>query len=89
MRTFGSRREEFAGSLRSYKIQEAIRGFEEDSSDHRDKVVVTVDALKQVLDGLVAGCRAVDEALASGLVEFDKSTSALAEGSADRAGALQ
>ena len=42
MRTFGSRRDEFASSLRSDKIQQAILHFEEDSSDHRDKVVAAL-----------------------------------------------
>jgi len=80
MRTFGSRRDEFATSLRSDIIQNAIRQFEDDSSDHRDKVVQAIDALKKVLDGLIDGCRTVDEALSAGLAEFDKSTSALATG---------
>lgn len=87
MRTFGSRRDEFAASLRSSRIQEAIRCFEEDSSDHRDKVVETIDGLKRVLDGLVEGCRTVDKDLSSGLAEFDKSTSGLVKGPAADVGA--
>jgi len=82
MRTFAKRRDEFGASLRSHRIQEAIRHFEEDSSDHRDKVVETIDGLKRVLDALVEGCRTVDEALSSGLDEFDRSTSGLVKGPA-------
>lgn len=78
MRSFGRRGDEFAHALRSHKIQEAIRRFEEDSSDHRDTVVVAVDALKRRLDGLVAGCREVDAALTGGLDEMDKSLAAFA-----------
>ena len=86
MRTFGKRGGEFAVSLRSDMIERAIGKFEEDSSDHRDKVVQAVDGLKQVLDGLVQACRTVDEALSSNLTEFDKSTSALAKPRAEMGG---
>jgi hypothetical protein len=89
MRTFGRRREEFAGALRSSRILEAIRCFEEDSSDHRDEVLETIDGLKRVLDGLVEGCRTLDEALLSGLTEFDKSTSGLLKGPTAAVGASE
>lgn len=79
MRTFGKRGGEFAASLRSDMIEKAIGKFEEDSSDHRDKVVQAVDGLKQVLDGLIDACRTVDNALSANLAEFDKSTSGLAK----------
>lgn len=82
MRSFGGRGDEFAPALRSHIIQQAIRRFEDDSSDHRDKVVVAVDALKERLDGLVAGCREVDAALSGGLDEMDKSLAAFSAPSA-------
>lgn len=76
MRAFGRRGDDFAEALRSHKIQTAIRAFEKDSSDHRDKVVEVIDALKQRLDGLLAGCREVDAALTGGLDEMDDSLAA-------------
>ncbi len=81
MRRFGSRGDEYAAALRSHTIQRAIHDFEEDSSDHRDKVIKAVDLLTQLLNGLVQGCRTVDRELNSGLLEMDKSLDAFARNS--------
>lgn len=72
LHNFGDRGDEYAASLRSHIIQQAIRDFEKDSSDHRDKLVKGVEMLKQLLDGLVEGCRTVDAELGKGLGEMDK-----------------
>lgn len=79
MRNFGRRGDEYESYLRSHTIQRAIRKFEDDSSDHRDKVVKVVEALKQRMDGLIQGCREVDNALSGGLDEMDKSLAAFAQ----------
>lgn len=81
MRTFGSRGDEYAAAMRSRTIQRAIRDFEDDSSDHRSKVVEAVESLKKLLAGLVEGCRTVDRELNAGLTEMDKSLDAFTENS--------
>lgn len=79
LHNFGNRGDEFAAALRSDIIQRAIRDFEKDSSDHRDKLVKAVEALKQLLDGLVEGCRTVDAELGKGLGEMDEALSGMSE----------
>lgn len=77
LHNFGNRGDEFAPALRSHIIQRAIRDFEKDSSDHRDKLVKAVEALKQLLDGLVEGCKTVDAELGKGLSEMDEALSGM------------
>ena len=57
----------FTDALASRKITDALEKFRTDSSKHREEVAGSVDALKQMLQGLVDGCRQVDTLLADAL----------------------
>jgi hypothetical protein len=60
---FGDRDDTYAAALASQPIQSALDDFYHDSSDQRDKIKGSVDALAQMLQGLADGVRQVDKAL--------------------------
>jgi hypothetical protein len=60
---FGDRDDAYDGALASQPIRSALDHFYDDSSDQRDKVKGSVEALAQMLQGLVDGVRQVDKAL--------------------------
>jgi hypothetical protein len=67
LRNFNRRDDAFAGALSSDAIQAALNDFHHDSSDQREKITGSVEALGKMLQGLADGVREVDRALAGSL----------------------
>lgn len=69
LRQFGQRDDSYAGALASPPIGGALDEFHDESSDQREKIKSSVEALAQMLQGLADGVRDVDRALADSLPE--------------------
>jgi uncharacterized protein YukE len=69
LRQFKNRDDSYAGALASRPIGSALDDFHNDSSDQREKIESSVEALAQMLQGLADGVREVDKALADSLPE--------------------
>lgn len=69
LRGFHDRGGEYHWALVSDKIENAVRDFSNDSSDFRDKVSGTIEALQKMLQGLAEGVRNIDDGLAKSLPE--------------------
>lgn len=69
---FKSRSDEFHEALQSRTIEGAVRHFADDSSDFREKVSGTIDALQRMLQGVVDGVRSIDKGLTESLPDAGK-----------------
>lgn len=72
---FTKRNDGLGNPLASDKISDALRGFSDGSSDQREKVKGSVEALTAMLKGLADGVRQVDSALAGSLPDVVKEQS--------------
>ncbi len=82
LRHFDDRDDSYAGALASPPIRSALDEFHRDSSDQRDKVKGSVEALAQMLQSLADGVRQVDKALSDSLSQPTTGTTAGADQSA-------
>jgi hypothetical protein len=71
LKNFKSRDDAYAAALASEPIRSALDHFSDDSSDQRDKITGSVEALRDMLQGLAQGVRDVDAALAGSLPEAE------------------
>lgn len=67
---FTKRTGEYEGTLASSKISNALHDFDKNSSEQRDKLKGSVEALHAMLKGLADGVRQVDTALAGSLPDI-------------------
>lgn len=72
LRDFPRRDDEYSGQLASRKISGALDEFHKESSDQREKIKGSVEALARMLHGLADGVRQVDTALAGSLPDPEK-----------------
>jgi ABC-type transporter Mla subunit MlaD len=70
LKNFGRRDDAYVADLASQRIVNALNTFHKDSSDQRDKITGTVEALANMLQGLADGVREVDRALAGSLPDI-------------------
>lgn len=78
LKNFSNRDDFYAASLASNDIRQALEDFSSDSSDHRDKITGSVDALAAMLEGVASGVREVDRALAGSIPDVPEQVEAAA-----------
>ncbi len=69
---FTQRTDQFEASLASSAISRALHDFDDNSSEQREKLKASVQALRDLLKGLADGVRQVDTALAASLPDIVK-----------------
>jgi hypothetical protein len=73
LRSSGARDDGYANALASpRRIEPALQKFRDNSSDEREKIAGSVEALARMLHGLVNGVREVDAALAGSLPDVEQ-----------------